>query len=55
MNTTKNLFGALVLSLLASSVMAAVPAAEVEKLGTSLTPLGGEKAGNAAGTIPAWT
>lgn len=33
---------------------AAVPASEAEKLGTSLTPIGAEKAGNAAGTIPAW-
>jgi len=33
---------------------AAVPAAEAEKLGTTLTPIGAEKAGNAAGTIPAW-
>lgn len=54
MKTTKNLFGVLALSLLASSVLAAVPAAEVAKLGVSLTPLGGEKAGNADGSIPAW-
>ena len=33
---------------------AAVSQAEADKLGTSLTPLGAEKAGNAAGTIPAW-
>ena len=33
---------------------AAVSAAEAEKLGSSLTPIGAEKAGNAAGTIPAW-
>ena len=33
---------------------AAVSAAEADKLGTSLTPIGAEKAGNAAGTIPAW-
>lgn len=35
--------------------LAAVSAAEAAKLGTSLTPLGAEMAGNAAGTIPAWT
>lgn len=35
--------------------MAAVSEAEAAKLGTSLTPLGAEKAGNAEGTIPAWT
>jgi len=33
---------------------AAVSASEAEKLGTTLTPIGAEKAGNAAGTIPAW-
>ena len=47
--------GALALSLLASSVMAAVSPEEAAKLGTSLTPLGAEMAGNADGTIPAWT
>ena len=47
--------GALALSLLAANVMAAVSPAEANKLGTSLTPLGAEKAGNANGTIPAWT
>ncbi|SEN29973.1 Protein of unknown function [Pseudomonas sp. ok272] len=56
MKTTKSLFqaGVLGLSLLATSVMAAVPAAEADKLGKSLTPMGAEMAGNAAGTIPAW-
>jgi hypothetical protein len=34
---------------------AAVGADEAAKLKTTLTPLGAEKAGNAAGTIPAWT
>ena len=33
---------------------AAVSAQEAAHLGADLTPLGGEKAGNAAGTIPAW-
>ncbi|MGE8150154.1 DUF1329 domain-containing protein [Pseudomonas vancouverensis] len=47
--------GALALTLLASSVMAAVSQQEADKLGTTLTPLGGEKAGNADGSIPAWT
>ncbi|MCA8973708.1 MAG: DUF1329 domain-containing protein [Planctomycetes bacterium] len=32
----------------------AISAAEAAKLGGELTPLGAEKAGNAAGTIPAW-
>ncbi|MCY1269274.1 hypothetical protein D9M69_213780 [compost metagenome] len=57
MLSTRTLFktGTLALSLLAGSVMAAVPADQVAKLGTSLTPMGAEKAGNADGTIPAWT
>ncbi|QLF92581.1 DUF1329 domain-containing protein [Pseudomonas sp. ABC1] len=55
MKTTKRLFGILALSLLASSVMAAVSAEDAGKLGTTLTPLGAEKAANADGSIPAWT
>nr|WP_286948396.1 DUF1329 domain-containing protein [Pseudomonas sp. UBA6718] len=47
--------GVLVLSMLATSVMAAVSADEAAKLGTTLTPLGAEKAGNADGSIPEWT
>lgn len=47
--------GAMALSLLGSSVMAAVSADEAAKLGTTLTPLGAEKAGNADGSIPEWT
>jgi len=38
----------------AAHASAAVPADEAAKLKTTLTPLGAEKAGNAAGTIPAW-
>lgn len=47
--------GALALSMMATGVMAAVSAEEASKLGTTLTPLGGEKAGNADGSIPEWT
>ena len=47
--------GALALSLLACSVMAAVSPEEAAQLGASLTPLGAEKAGNADGSIPEWT
>src|SRR3989338_9090334 len=47
--------GALALSLLAGSVMAAGSPEEANQLGTNLTPLGAEKAGNADGSIPAWT
>ena len=54
MKTTRKLFSALALSLLASSVMAAASPEDVAKLGNSLTPLGAEMAGNADGTIPAW-
>ncbi|MBY8936791.1 DUF1329 domain-containing protein [Pseudomonas fluorescens] len=56
MKITKSLFhaGVLSLSLLATGVMAAVPAAEADKLGKSLTPMGAEMAGNADGSIPAW-
>ncbi|WP_028239682.1 DUF1329 domain-containing protein [Stutzerimonas azotifigens] len=54
MKTTRKLLSVLAFSLLASSVMAAVSPEEAAKLGTSLTPLGAEKSGNADGTIPAW-
>ncbi|CAE6894301.1 MULTISPECIES: DUF1329 domain-containing protein [Pseudomonas] len=54
-NLLKNSAIALTLSLLASGVMAAVSPDEAAKLGTTLTPVGAEKAGNADGTIPAWT
>ncbi len=42
-------------SLLISSVQAKVSSAEATKLGKNLTPVGAEKAGNADGSIPAWT
>ena len=51
-----SLIGAAVaLALSASSSLASVSAQDAARLGTSLTPFGAEKAGNAAGTIPAWT
>ena len=58
MKTNKTLMQtgtAFLLSLFAASVMAAVSPEEAAKLGTSLTPFGAEKAGNADGTIPEWT
>jgi hypothetical protein len=55
MKITSTLIAAFSLSLLSLSTLAAVSPEEVAKLGTSLTPLGGEKAGNADGSIPAWT
>ena len=57
MKTIKKLWqsGVLTLSLLATSVMAAVSPDEAAKLGNTLTPVGAEMAGNADGSIPAWT
>ncbi|MDF0730170.1 DUF1329 domain-containing protein [Pseudomonas entomophila] len=46
--------GVLGMSLLATSVMAAVSADEAAKLGSTLTPMGAEKAGNADGSIGPW-
>jgi len=43
------------LLLLTSAVQAAVSQDQAAQLGSSLTPLGAEKAGNADGSIPAWT
>lgn len=45
---------AVTLALGASTLQAKVSEAEAAKLGNELTPLGGEKAGNADGSIPAW-
>ena len=59
MNVTKTTtlrFGAaLVLGcVLASPATAELPADQIARLGADLTPLGGERAGNADGTIPEW-
>ncbi|HKY21376.1 MAG TPA: DUF1329 domain-containing protein [Vicinamibacterales bacterium] len=56
MVTTKSwsLMLAAILAASAMSAGAAVPASEAEKLKTTLMPMGGEKAANANGTIPAW-
>ena len=40
--------------LVAPLAFGAVSPQEAARLGADLTPLGGEKAGNADGTIPAW-
>ncbi|TBU96758.1 DUF1329 domain-containing protein [Phytopseudomonas dryadis] len=45
----------LCLPLLINAASAAVDAAQADRLGNSLTPVGAERAGNAAGTIPEWT
>ena len=55
MMKTTRILQTLALTLLATSVMAAVSEQEAAQLGTSLTPLGAEMAGNADGSIPAWT
>src|SRR5260370_37124168 len=41
--------------LSAPAAWGAVSPEEAARLGTELTPLGGEKAANADGSIPAWT
>jgi hypothetical protein len=46
---------AVALAVFAAPGFAAVTADEAAKLKSELTPLGGEKAGNKDGTIPAWT
>ncbi|BDB21868.1 hypothetical protein cym2001_52330 [Pseudomonas sp. CYM-20-01] len=51
----RKIIAVMALSLLAVNVMAAVSPEEAAKLGTTLTPVGAEKAGNADGSIPAWT
>jgi len=54
MNFKHALLGGVALLWL-QSVSAAVSADEAKKLGTSLTPVGGEMAGNKDGSIPAYT
>ena len=49
------LAAAVALMGLAAPAAAKVSAEEAAKLGNELTPIGAEKAGNAEGTIPAWT
>ena len=47
-------FAILLLAGCALQAHAKVDATQAARLGAELTPLGGERAGNAAGTIPAW-
>lgn len=53
----KHIVTGIAMALLASSggAAAAVSAAEAQKLGNELTPVGAEKAANASGSIPEWT
>ena len=53
--TSKKSWGALLIGVVLTLPAAAeLSASDLAKLGTTLTPMGAEKAGNAAGTIPAW-
>jgi len=49
------LSAAVMLALSAPAALAKVSQADADKLGTTLTPMGAEKAANADGSIPAWT
>ena len=57
MTKLKHILGLLLLTAACAGTfaVAGVTAQQAAKLGTDLTLMGGEKAGNAAGTIPAWT
>ncbi len=55
MFNTKKLLLSTALMVASATLYAATTAEEAAKLGNTLTPIGAEKAGNAAGTIPAWT
>ncbi|GGP73988.1 DUF1329 domain-containing protein [Shewanella ulleungensis] len=48
------LSAAVIMALGAPAALAKVSQADADTLGTTLTPLGGEKAANADGSIPAW-
>jgi hypothetical protein len=51
----KTLLAASLAALASGAAFAAVTAEEAKQLGTTLTPVGAEKAGNKEGTIPEWT
>ncbi|GAB0152852.1 DUF1329 domain-containing protein [Marinobacterium sp. BA1] len=53
--TSSILAGVAALLIAVPQTQAAVSAEEAARLSADLTPLGGEKAGNADGSIPAWT
>ena len=57
MNRSTLRFGAALLTtcLLALPAAAQMTAEQIARLGNDLTPLGGERAGNADGSIPEWT
>ncbi|PKQ05731.1 MAG: DUF1329 domain-containing protein [Alphaproteobacteria bacterium HGW-Alphaproteobacteria-11] len=51
----RNAASRLVLTLTFSAMLAGAATADPARLGADLTPMGAERAGNAAGTIPEWT
>ena len=55
----KNLLSAAILgtllSLTSATALAKLDASEIARLGQDLTPTGAEQAGNADGSIPAWS
>lgn len=53
--TLSLLVAAIALGLSAGNSLAAVSAEQASALKNQLTPLGAEKAGNAAGSIPVWS
>jgi hypothetical protein len=54
MRSTSRILATLSVASVALTASLALPTAQPSGLGAGLTPLGGERAGNAAGTIPAW-
>lgn len=54
-NLPLSLLGGALLALLGTSYVQAASSADLSKLGNELTPIGAEKAGNADGSIPAWS
>lgn len=55
MNSTISLLAALVAATIPALATAGVSADEAKALGSTLTPIGAEKAANKDGTIPAWS
>lgn len=51
----KSLLSAVIGLTVVGSAHAGAKPDQVDRLGKDLTPMGSVKAGNAAGTIPAWT
>ena len=54
-NLQFSLLGGALLALLGTSHLQAATSPDLSKLGSELTPIGAEKAGNADGSIPAWS